>query len=126
MKITFLAFICSLTLFSAGCCSIMNGTRQEIAVSSSPSGATVYHNNAYAGQTPAILELKRNSRHIIRVEKEGYQPGEAALTKNVSGWVWGNIFFGGLIGFAIDAIDGSIYKISPDSVQLSLSPVATE
>ena len=123
MKLGFYPLVASIAIGLSGCCSIMNGTRQEVAVNSSPSGATVYHNNAYAGQTPAILDLKRNGRHIIRVEKEGYQPGEAALTKNVSGWVWGNIFFGGLIGLAVDAIDGSLYKVSPESVQISLSPV---
>lgn len=46
----------------------------------------------------------------------GYQPYETTLTKSVSGWVWGNLVFGGLPGLAIDAITGGLYKLSPEQI----------
>jgi hypothetical protein len=36
--------------------------------------------------------------------------------RSVSGWVWGNIVFGGLIGLAVDAIDGGLYNLTPNQV----------
>lgn len=110
----------TLAAFVAGCCSIIHGTRQEIGVSSNPTGAMVFVNGAQKGTTPVTLDLKRNSSQKIRVELDGYQPYEISLTKSVSGWVWGNIVFGGLIGLAIDAIDGAIYKIKPENIQANL------
>ena len=116
-----LAILC-LSVASAGCCSIVHGTSQGISVNSVPSGAKVFHNGVPAGTTPAVLELKRNAHHTIRVEKEGFSPYEESLTRSTSGWVWGNIFLGGLIGLAVDAIDGAIYNIEPQRIQATLLP----
>ena len=114
-------FLCC-SLFLTGCCSIIHGTSQKIPVNSVPSGATVFHNGIPAGTTPAILELKRSENHTIRVEKEGFVSYEESLVRSTSGWVWGNIFFGGLIGLAVDAIDGSIYNVKPDRISATLLP----
>ena len=106
-----------------GCCSIINGPSQEVSVGSSPSGAKVFHNGMQVGTTPAILDLKRKNSHTIRVEKDGYHPYEAALTRKTSGWVWGNLFFGGLIGLFVDATSGSYYNLNPESMQPALLPI---
>jgi hypothetical protein len=34
--------------------------------------------------------------------------------------VWGNIAIGGLIGLAVDAVSGGIYKLTPEQVSGSL------
>ena len=57
----------------------------------------------------------------MRVELSGYQPFDMTLTRSVSGWVWGNIVFGGLIGLAVDAIDGAFYNLSPEQVSATLA-----
>jgi hypothetical protein len=72
------------------------------------------------GVTPVVVDLKRNDRHTIRVAMAGYQPFEMDLTRSVSGWVWGNLVFGGLIGLAVDAISGGLYKLSPEQVTAQL------
>jgi len=107
-------------LVLAGCASIMHGTTQEISVSSSPTGAKVTVNGMDRGVTPVIADLKRKDNHLIRVTLEGYQPFEMALTRSVSGWVWGNLVFGGIPGLAIDAITGGLYKLSPEQVMAQL------
>ena len=48
-------------------------------------------------------------------------PYETTLTKSVSGWVWGNILAGGLIGLAVDAITGGLYNLSPEQVQATMT-----
>ena len=104
----------------AGCASIMHGTTQQIAVSSSPTAAQVTVNGMERGVTPVIADLKRKDNHIIRVTLDGYQPFEMALTRSVSGWVWGNLVFGGIIGLAMDAITGGLYKLAPEQVTAQL------
>ncbi len=109
----------AITLIS--CASIINGTSQNIGISSTPSGAKVTVSGQSFGTTPVIADLKRKNNHMIKIELEGYNPYETTLTRKASGWVWGNILFGGLIGLAVDAISGGLYKLQPEQIQAALS-----
>jgi hypothetical protein len=55
----------------------------------------------------------------------GYQPYELTTTRHTTGWVWGNIVFGGLIGLAVDAITGALYAINPEQVQGQLAKLGS-
>ncbi len=100
----------------SGCGTIMNTTRQNIGISSTPTGASVIIDNTPHGNTPLIADLSRKDNHFIKIEIDRYMPFEGTLTRSVSGWVWGNILFGGLIGLAVDAISGGLYKLTPDQI----------
>ena len=103
------------------CASIIHGTRQDIAVSSTPTGAKVIVKGVHMATTPAVIEFKRKESNIIlRFEKEGYEPVEIALRRSTDGWIAGNIIFGGLIGLAIDFINGAAYKLTPAEVNAVL------
>lgn len=106
---------------ACGCATIVQSPRQQVSVASTPSGATVSIDNIERGKTPLIAELKRKDSHVLRIELAGYQPYEATLNRRVSGWVWGNVVFGGLIGLAVDALTGSMYKLSPEQVSAALT-----
>ena len=108
-------------LLVAACATIMQGTSQEVSVSSTPTGARVLVDGAEMGKTPLVASLKRKDKHVVRVELEGYQPFEMALGRATSGWVWGNIVFGGIPGLAIDAITGGMYKLKPEEIQATLA-----
>jgi len=99
------------------CASIMHGTNQDLAISSNPTGALVTVDGVPSGKTPVIAKLGRGDTHKIRIELAGYEPYETAVTKSVSGWVWGNVLFGGLIGLAVDAISGGLYYLEPEQVR---------
>ncbi|MBU4305276.1 MAG: PEGA domain-containing protein [Candidatus Omnitrophica bacterium] len=123
MKLRKLVTLVSLLVIPAmlaGCATIMQGTTQEIGISSTPTGATVKINNQEKGKTPIILDLKRKDNHIVTIEMPGYMPYEATFTKSVSGWVWGNIVFGGLIGLVVDFAAGGIYKLTPTELKAVL------
>jgi hypothetical protein len=77
--------------------------------------------NLDSGKTPLVTKLSRKQEHVLRIEMAGYKPFEATLTRKVSGWVWGNLVFGGLVGLAVDAVSGSMYRLSPDQVSASLA-----
>ena len=99
-----------------GCATIMHGTSQSFGVSSSPTAATVTIDGLEKGKTPVIADLSRKKHHIIKITANGYAPFEATVTRKTSGWVWGNIVFGGLIGLAVDAITGGLYVLTPEQV----------
>ncbi len=107
---------------NTSCCSIFNGSSQDVGISSNPAGATVTINGAYKGVTPLALDLKRSDNHLVTIEKEGYETFSQTLTKSTSGWVWGNIVFGGLIGLGVDAITGSINKLEPEQINAQMTP----
>jgi len=117
---TALMVIVSLILISFGCATIMHGTSQDIGISSTPSGASVTIDGKSYGKTPVVADLRRKDNHIIKIEMPGYKPFEATVVRRTSGWVWGNILFGGLIGLAVDAISGGLYKLTPDNVAATL------
>ncbi len=115
------AVLFSLFLMSS-CASIIHGTKQDINISSSPSGATIYVNADLSGITPKVITLKRKTdNQIIKLELDGYHPYEVKLERKTDGWFWGNILLGGLIGMIVDASNGAMYKLDPDIVSASLS-----
>ena len=109
-----------LVLALTACATIMHGTEQGVGVSSQPTNAKVSVDNKPLGVTPVVATLARGNTHVVRVEMDGYQPFEMTLIKSTSGWVWGNIVFGGLIGLAVDAISGGLYNLEPAQVMAQM------
>lgn len=114
------SLMCILVPLLYGCASIIHGTTQSVGIASNPSGAQVTINGESRGETPFIADLKRKNHHLVSIALDGYQPYETTLTRHVSGWVWGNIVFGGLIGLAVDAISGGLYKLTPEQIETEL------
>lgn len=110
----------AMVLAFTGCAWIMHGSRQKVSIASSPTGAKVMVDGQQMGITPVNAELKRGEQHLVRIEMDGFLPFEIYLNRKASGWVWGNIALGGLIGLAVDAITGGLYNITPDQVQATL------
>lgn len=108
-------------MFVTSCATIIHGGgTQKVGISSSPTGATVTVDNKPFGQTPVFADLSRKNEHIVTIEMPGYEKASLTLTTSVSGWVWGNILFGGLIGLAVDAISGGLYNLSPEQLNAEL------
>jgi uncharacterized protein YceK len=105
---------------TSGCATVIHGTRQDVGISSTPTGASVTIDNLQSGTTPVFAKLRRKENHVVRISLPGYQPTDLTLTSSVSGWVWGNIAIGGLIGLAVDAISGGMYKLSPQELSAAL------
>lgn len=116
---TILLGINILTLLT-GCATIMHGTNQSVGIASNPTNASVWVDRNFAGQTPIIVDMSRKDNHIVTIALEGYQPYEAVFSRQMSGWVFGNVIFGGLIGLAVDAISGGLYMLTPDQVQAEM------
>jgi hypothetical protein len=83
-------------------------------------------NGKELGTTPLVAKLRRKDKHAVRIEMEGYAPYEMALSRSTSGWVWGNIVFGGIPGLAVDAITGGLYKLKPEQIEGKLGESAAQ
>lgn len=116
-----LGLILSVIVLSTGCATIMHGTTQDVGISSSPTSARVTVDKIAYGQSPVVAKLSRKDNHVVRLELDGYAPAEMTLTRGTSGWVWGNLAFGGLIGLAVDAMSGGLYKLTPEQLQGTLA-----
>lgn len=106
------------------CATIINGTTQEIPVSSDPIGAGVFVDGNPVGCTPMTIVVKRKHNHMIVVSKEGYEDAAIQLTPVLSGAVAGNIIAGGFVGWGVDAVSGSQYRLIPETVHIKLRPYA--
>jgi hypothetical protein len=119
-----LLLVAAFLLFS-GCATVMHGTRQEIEVASSPTGARVWIDDIDIGITPLSVELKRTTDHSVRIEFAGYEQAELNITRKWSGWIWGNLVLAPLvlplpIQFLIDYESGGLYTLEIDQLYVNL------
>lgn len=101
-------------VLSTGCASIMGQNYAGYPVTTTPPGATVIVNGYSYQSTPLVLAASRNNPHMIRIEREGCPTFDAVVTSRMTGWVWGNLIFGGVIGLMIDMASEAAYELHPD------------
>ena len=121
----------------SGCASIFNGKTQSVVLTSVPPGATAAVTNragesVHTGITPVTLTLNRGAGYFkaetytVTLTKEGYAPRQLTISSSVSGWYFGNILFGGLIGMlAVDPVTGAMYTF-PESVSSAMEANSTK
>lgn len=112
-----------LLLFVSGCATIIHGRSQDVMFVSQPQGATIKIDGAVKGVTPTKITLKRNQDYVVTIEKDGFEPVERTLKSGLSGWTFGNILLGGIVGGVIDLAAGGAWKLSEDKIEVGLKPV---
>lgn len=132
-----LAFgIVGASLFAGGCASIVHGGNREISIATQPPGATASVRKSGGDitevvaveKTPCTVSLDpkkgyfSGQSYTLRLEMPGYKVTEVELTPKMSGWYWGNLLVGGLIGMlAVDPATGAMWNISPDKIDRTLA-----
>lgn len=108
---------------STGCATIMAGGPDKVPVTSAPSGATVYVDNQPVGRTPTMIVLDRErSQGHIRVAAAGYEPAILVRSKQINGWFWANLCFGGVIGIVVDLVTGDVKRFDDTGIHVNLAP----
>ena len=107
-------------IFLPSCASFVKGSTESVTVASNPSNANVKVDGMTRGKTPLNVELQRKRDHLVTVEKEGYETVSVPIFKSIGGAVWGNILYGGFIGWGVDASTGAQYNLSPTNISVSL------
>jgi hypothetical protein len=117
----------------SGCASIVGERSQILNISSSPQRANIVirdkHNKTiYQGVTPTTVSLEKGDGYFsgqrYQVTMYGIQDNKETVTVDTYPNMWyifGNIIFGGLIGWLIvDPATGAMWELYPDKVHASL------
>ena len=130
--ILFSALVIPLTLMS-GCASIVHGGPRSVPVASNPPGASVVifdrdgkeisrQTTPFVASLPMKYRYFSPQRYRLVFEMQGYQKSEVELRPSMSGWYWGNLAFGGLLGMlVVDPLTGAMYNLAPNKVEQNLS-----
>lgn len=116
----------------SGCASILTGTTQTIAVSTTPmAGASCDLTNDKGHwtvfPTPGISTVGKSASAMTVTcsDHNGSNTGTTSVQSVTGGAVFGNLLLGGLIGTTVDMVDGAAFNYPPSiAVPLAPAPVA--
>jgi hypothetical protein len=118
----------------SGCATIVHGGPRSVPVASNPPGATVSIYDRDGKQvskqtTPFTASLRTKYKYFsgqnyrLVFEMPGYRKQEVELRSTMSGWFWGNLAFGGILGmFIVDPNTGAMYNLAPNKIEQTLAP----
>jgi hypothetical protein len=133
-----LSLLVCVVFAATGCATIVGKDLFSVPFQSSPDGASVSVKDEkgmllYTGTTPTMFTLKAGESYfhaksyIVTFSKAGYTDQTITVRATMSGWFFGNIVFGGLIGMLIvDPISGKMWKLPDTPVFGNLSAKAGE
>lgn len=122
-----LLYLMPLMLLPA-CATIIDGTEDVVAVSSTPSAAacTVDRQGERVGavaETPGNFKIDRSRRDLLLTcTKPGFQPAISTVEPSFTGKTFFNFLLGGVVGFAVDAASGANNRY-PSHVPVELKPL---
>lgn len=128
-----LSSVIAASVLLSGCASIVHGGPRSVPVASSPPGAKVSiydrsHALVSTNTTPFIATLPtkygyfKGQSYRLVFEMPGYASSEVNLESSVSGWYFGNLLVGGLIGMlVVDPLTGSMFNLSPEKIEQPLN-----
>lgn len=119
------ALILGAAIGVSACSSIVEGTSQEIAISTSPSGADCALERegitiARVNPTPGAVLIEKTKHDItIKCQKADFHESVYFNKSDVAGATFGNILIGGGVGWIIDSASGADNKYtSPVNIPL--------
>lgn len=77
-----IAALLSLTITLSGCASMINGTTQNISVSSTQRDAKLYMNGEYIATGNGVATLRKKEDYILTAKKEGCNDTSVPVSKS--------------------------------------------
>ena len=94
-------------------------------VTSDPAGALVVVNDGRSGTTPYSMKVGRDDDLQIHVSKTGYSSTDITDTSHMEwGYFIADFFFTGLIGLAVDGLDGAMFDHDQTMVSAHLDALS--
>jgi len=114
-----------LIVLLSSCASIIHGTRQEVTINSTPPEGDVVVKKeggveVFQGRTPATCTLERKYAYDVTINLAGYQEAKVHISKEFDPIYLGNLICGGIIGLVVDAVNGAMYKLVPETISVTL------
>ncbi len=133
-----LRMICVVVVLGAaaavsGCATIVHSGPRNIPIASTPAGAkvSIYDRSnslVMTNTTPFVAPLNtkfgyfKSQTYRLVFDMPGYDRAEINLDSSVSGWYFGNLLFGGVIGMLIvDPLTGAMYNLTPEKIEQPMS-----
>jgi hypothetical protein len=116
MRVALLATMC------VGCATIMSGGPDRIPIATNPSGASVFVDGVFIGQTPTVITVdpKANLGNI-RIELAGFFPINLRRYKSINGWFWANICWA-VFPMIVDLATGEYESFDDTPIALGMTP----
>ena len=129
MKLVSVTALAVLGIALSGCATIIKGSSQSIAVTTTPiSGANCIltsKEGSYTVVTPGVVKVDKTKEDIlIRCSHAGYQDAVSTIPSDFQGWTLGNLLLGGIIGLGVDAATGAMNEY-PHSFMVPMTPGAS-
>lgn len=109
----------SVCLGLVSCASIISGTKADIVLQGNIDEPVDIQTDykLYTRQVlPTTVQVKRGKKASkIEMSSANYDFNDILVSKDVNGWLWGNLAFGGIPGFIIDFADGAAWKPAEES-----------
>lgn len=103
-----------------GCATIFTGTKDRIAFTSTPLGATIYKDGVEICTTPCNYRFKRSVNDTdLEIKLDGYQTRMITLDKEFN--LVSILNFGNLFGWGIDVLSGAVVKYDRKAYDLKLN-----
>jgi hypothetical protein len=109
-------------LGSSSCALLTHGTKEEISVTSDPSGATATLSDGRIYQTPFTITVPREQDLQIHFAKSGYQSSDLVDESHVEGGYLAADLLTFLIGPSIDAATGAYFAHDQSTIVARLDP----
>ena len=116
----------------SGCASIVSKSAYPVYIRTNPVGANISITDkkgkeVYKGQSPAMVTLKSGAGYFskaeyqVKLSSRGYGEKIIPVYYKLNGWYFGNLLFGGVIGFLIvDPATGAMWKIADPVIDETL------
>lgn len=115
----------------AGCASITGSKNQPVSIQALHNGKPIEgadcvltnDKGTWYVKTPGSTVIQKSGQDLsITCNKDGVPAGTTTAASSANGGVWGNILFGGIIGYAVDASTGAAFDY-PSSMGVQMGQV---
>lgn len=114
-----------------GCASITGSKNQPVSIQAVHTGKSIEgadctltnDKGTWFAKTPGSVVVQKSGQDmVIRCEKDGIPAGSTTVASSANAGAWGNILFGGIIGYAVDAGTGAAFDY-PTSLSVQMGQV---
>lgn len=130
LKKIFVVFVCFSSVMITGCASLFNASPSLLNIMTNPQNAKVtitglQNMERLTKQTPCTVYLNKGSDYTVKIELAEYQSEEIPIRRSISGWFWGNLLLGGIIGMVIDYGTANMWAHEPIGLNIDLSKISS-
>ena len=125
LRYVYLLTIVSFVTVSTGCAQVVRGSSAVVTVQSNPPGAYVQASTGMTCNSPCALVIPRRASAAMTISMDGYQPVSVQFVSEFNvGWFLIDLLITNVF-VIVSMIGGALYDVTPDSVFVTMQPLAS-